>query len=90
VFVDSPAASVVPPVSVDTVIPEANNQHTVLDMARFNHAKEYAKNNYEFAEEMNNPRYYSYALDSCNVALSIKPDDAEMIELKKKIEMVLK
>ena len=72
----------------DTTSPPAGTTFPV-DTARFNRLKEKAIENFEFAQKMNDPEYYFDALNYCNSALLVKPNDKEMTDLKNKIEAII-
>jgi len=75
-----------PILPVEIVPPPVNTVDTTI----FIRTKEKAIKNFEFAQRKNDRYYYPYALTYCDSALSIIPDDIEMIELKKKIETNIK
>jgi serine/threonine-protein kinase len=55
------------------------------EIRQLNKFKNRAKELYNFAVTTD-PDYYEYALQQCNKALSIKPDEKEMLDLKQSIE----
>ncbi|MDR1383768.1 MAG: DUF805 domain-containing protein [Planctomycetaceae bacterium] len=57
-----------------------------------NRVAEYRRNHNEannfkiFADDLNEPKYYHLALEWCNKALQMRPDNIEMLKLKKQIQ----
>jgi len=73
--------------SVQPSTPVAQPEKTLTadELNRLHDAKKRANDFYNKAIELNDSDIKKMALEQCNKALSIKPDDSEMKELKKKI-----
>lgn len=72
-------------VQPSTPVAQPEKTLTADELNRLHDAKKRANDFYNKAIELNDSDIKKMALEQCNKALSIKPDDSEMKELKKKI-----
>jgi serine/threonine protein kinase len=83
---DSQSATEIPPVetTIEPVKPAAKTL-TADEIHRLSETRDRANDFYDNYVKLNDPDILKFALEQCNEALEIKPDDRDMLELKKKI-----